>query len=103
MIFLVLPFGLSFDIQLRNPKMTSMQFIVVDLETTGLDSKTDAIIEVALLRIDETGKELGRYETLINPGFAIKEDITYITGITNEDLVNAPVFSAVRNTLAEFL
>lgn len=47
--------------------MARMQFVVLDLETTGLDSKSDAIIEVALLRIDETGKELARYESLVNP------------------------------------
>lgn len=76
--------------------------IAFDLETTGLDPKNDAIIEIALVKFDETGI-LDRYTTLINPGFALPLESVNITGITDEDLKDAPFFSDIRPKLMEFL
>ena len=42
-------------------------FIAIDLETTGLSAKEDKIIEVGAIKVVD-GKEVGRYETFINPG-----------------------------------
>lgn len=76
--------------------------IAFDLETTGLDPKNDAIIEIALVRFDETGI-LERYTTLVNPGFPLPAETLNITGITDEDLKNAPFFSDIRPKILEFL
>ncbi len=76
--------------------------IAFDLETTGLDPKNDAIIEIALVRFDETGV-IERYSTLVNPGFSLPLESVNITGITDDDLKDAPFFSDVRPKLLEFL
>ncbi|EKD30106.1 MAG: hypothetical protein ACD_78C00155G0001, partial [uncultured bacterium (gcode 4)] len=77
-------------------------FIAFDLETTGLDPKNDAIIEVAFVRCDETGV-LERWSTLVNPGFPLPEETVNITGITDEDVKDAPFFSDLRPRILEFL
>lgn len=76
--------------------------IAFDLETTGLDPKNDAIIEIAFVKFDETGI-LDRYTTLINPGFPLPAESMNITGITDDDLKDAPFFSDIRPKLLEFL
>ena len=59
----------------------------LDLETTGLDEKKDRIIEIALILYDaDTRKEVGAFETLVNPGFPIPSIITDLTGITTADV-----------------
>jgi DNA polymerase III epsilon subunit family exonuclease len=80
-----------------------MAFIVVDLETTGLSPQSDSIIEVALLRIDESGNRLDSWSTLVNPGFVIHEDITFLTSITPEQLHDAPKFSEISKKIVEFI
>lgn len=76
--------------------------IAFDLETTGLDPKNDAIIEIALVKFDETGV-IDRYTTLINPGFPLPAETLNITGITDDDLKDAPFFSDIRPKLLKFL
>lgn len=76
--------------------------IAFDLETTGLDPKNDAIIEVAMIKFDETGV-LDRYTTLVNPGFSLPPETVNITGITDKDLKDAPFFSDIRPKILEFL
>ena len=76
--------------------------IAFDLETTGLDPKNDAIIELALIKFDETGI-LERYTTLINPGFPLSPETINITSITDEDLKDSPFFSDIRPKLLDFL
>lgn len=76
--------------------------IAFDLETTGLDPKNDAIVEIAMVKFDETGI-LDRYTTLINPGFPMPEESVNITGITDEDLKDAPFFSDIRPKILEFM
>lgn len=64
--------------------------IVIDTETTGLDWRTDKIIELAMLSFmvdTHTGLPAGAvevYEDFEDPGFPITAEITEITGITDE-------------------
>lgn len=57
-------------------------FVILDLETSGIDPKRNEIIEVALIRY-ENGQEVARYTDLIKVDFKLPEIITIITGITD--------------------
>ena len=74
-------------------------YVVLDLETTGLDSRFDSIIEIGLLRI--RNKEITeRFDTLVNPHYPLSEFISELTGIRDEDLQQAPDLSdALRDAL----
>lgn len=65
------------------------KYVVLDLETTGLSSEWDEIIEIAYIVI-ENGEVVNEFSTLINPEYEINDFITSLTGITNEMLINAP-------------
>ena len=65
--------------------MFKQPFVVLDLETSGIDPKRDDIIEVAMIRY-ENGKEVARYDDLIKIDYKLPEIITIITGITDKDL-----------------
>lgn len=68
----------------RALQATYDEFIVADLETTGLDSGGDEIIELGAMLCDGTGSEISRFEALVNPGISISDEISQLTGITNE-------------------
>lgn len=76
-------------------------FICLDLETTGLNPKTDKIIEIGAVRI-ENGVETGTFETFVNPGRLLEERIASLTGITDEDLKDAPSIADVLPQFIEF-
>jgi len=63
--------------------MFQKPFVVLDLETSGIDPKSSDIIEVAMIRY-EKGKEVDRYSDLIKIDYELPEIITAITGITDE-------------------
>ncbi|MBU1018150.1 DEAD/DEAH box helicase family protein [Patescibacteria group bacterium] len=65
--------------------MFNRPFVVLDLETSGIDPKKDDIIEVAMVRY-ENGKEVKRYDDLIKINYKLPKIITVITGITDQDL-----------------
>ena len=77
-------------------------FTALDLETTGLNPKTDKIIEIGAVRI-RNGQEAARWESLVNPGVQISDFTEGLTGIRNEDLKNAPVIEEVLPDLISFL
>ncbi len=77
-----------------------MQSIVaIDLETTGLDPRRDSIIEIGAVRFNENGIQ-DEYQTFINPGKPIPPFITQLTGIKNEQVVNAP---DIRSAIPELV
>jgi DNA polymerase-3 subunit epsilon/ATP-dependent DNA helicase DinG len=76
--------------------------VSVDLETTGLDSTRDVIIEVGAVRFNGRRVE-DEWHTLINPRRAIPENITRLTGITNEMVRFAPNFAEVAQDLQAFV
>lgn len=73
-------------------------FVAIDIETTGLNPTRDTIIEVAAITFREADI-LDEYSTLVNPDRDIPEEITYITGITNEMVADAPGMFTVRSQL----
>ena len=74
-------------------------YIVVDLETTGLDPVGCEIIEIGAIRC-VGGEELDQFESLIRPSVSLPSIITQITGLQDSDLVDAP---SIEEILPEFL
>ena len=77
-------------------------FVVIDLETTGLDPTVDQIIEIGAIRFKD-GQEDETFNTLINPGIEIPDFITKLTGITNDDTRDAPTIDTQLDKLLSFL
>jgi DNA polymerase-3 subunit epsilon/ATP-dependent DNA helicase DinG len=76
--------------------------VAIDIETTGLDPQSDAIIEISAVRFN--GKRVDEeWSTLINPGRPIPPMITQLTGITNEMVRNQPQIREKVNELAGFV
>lgn len=76
-------------------------FSVVDVETTGLSPNKNRIIEIALVKIENL-KITKKLNHLINPQTYIPPFITSLTGISNDDVVDAPVFSDVVGEIISF-
>lgn len=74
----------------------------LDVETTGLNSKTDRIIEVGIVRVNKD-ESVEKYSQLVNPGFKISKEIRELTGIKLKELVNAPSFEEVMPKIVELL
>ena len=74
--------------------------IVFDLETTGLDLVKDRIIQISYIKVFPDGKE-ERENILVNPEKNIPHEVSALTGITNEDVADAPKFQDLAQKLAE--
>ncbi|CEK10124.1 3'-5' exonuclease family protein [Legionella hackeliae] len=81
-----------------------MQFrwALIDIETTGLKVTRDEIIEIALIILSEKGIEK-TWATLVNPQTTIPEEITRITGITQQEIISALPFEAIASDLFDLL
>lgn len=64
-------------------------YVCVDLETTGLNPKTDKIIEIGAVRMRD-GEIAARFQSLVNPGRQLSESACQITGITQQEVDAAP-------------
>jgi len=75
------------------------EFVAFDLETTGLNSREDRIIEIGAVIIKD-GREVDRFQTFVNPRRQLRQQIVELTGITEEMLIDAP---DIEQVLPEFL
>ena len=71
-----------------------MDFIAFDLETTGIQPKTDAIIEIGAVRF-HGNKTVGTFCTLINPGRPIPPEASAVNGITDDMVAGSPGIETV--------
>lgn len=77
------------------PYEHTADYVVVDVETSGLDPKQGArVIEIAAIRTPGDGTVTDSFHTLINPG-SNDVGLTSIHGITAEIIVDAPVFAQI--------
>lgn len=77
------------------------QYVVIDLEMTGLQVKTDRILEIGAVKIrdDEIAEE---FRTFVNPHRKLGDKITELTGITSEMVEHAPEETEVMESFLEF-
>ena len=83
-------------------------FVVLDLETTGLNPTEDKIIEVGAVRFSwgtpmEALAAADRLDILVNPGMPISKEATDLTGISDADVIKAPPIERVVPQIREFL
>lgn len=76
-------------------------YVAIDIETTGLNPKTDRIIELAAIKI-ESGKVVDTFETLINPRKSLSDFTRNLTGIQEEELQNAPDIQDIIESFIKF-
>lgn len=77
-------------------------YCVIDLETTGLSTYFDEIIEIALIKV-RNDKIVEEYSQLIKPINRIAPFITELTGISNEMVENMPVIEEVSDSVLSFI
>lgn len=69
-------------------------YIIFDIETTGLDSSYDEIIEIGAIKV-KNNKIVSKFNSLVKPKNEIDEYITELTGITNEMVKDAPTIEEI--------
>ena len=74
--------------------------IVFDLETTGLDFIRDRIIQISYIKVSPDGTE-ERENIFVNPEKPIPHEVVELTGITNDDVKDAPTFKTLAPQLSE--
>ncbi len=76
--------------------------VFFDLETTGVDTAKDRIVEISMIKIMPDGEEVVRTRR-INPQMHIPESATEIHGITDDDVKDAPTFAQIAKSLSQFI
>lgn len=72
--------------------------IVFDLETTGLDLVNDRVIQISYIKVSPDGSE-ERGNLFVNPQKPIPAEVEQLTGITNEQVAQAPTFQELASKL----
>lgn len=77
-------------------------YIVLDIETTGLDPKYDEIIEISALKV-RNNIITEEFSSLVKAKEEIDDFITSLTGITNEMVQDSPSIEAVIPEFLDFI
>lgn len=80
----------------------NLNFVVIDLETTGLDCHTCEIIEIGAVKI-KNGVIIDELSMLVKPEGLVPEDVVELTGINNEMLADASDITVGIAALKEFM
>ena len=78
------------------------EFVVFDIETTGLSKKTCKITEIGAVKV-KSGKVIDRFSVFVNPECPIPEEIVKLTSITDEMVADAETIDAVLPKFFEFI
>jgi DNA polymerase-3 subunit epsilon len=78
------------------------EFAVLDFETTGTSGKLNRAIEIGIVRV-KNGEILDSFQSFINPGTLVPYYITSLTGITNDDVHDAPFFEDLTSQIIDFI
>ena len=82
--------------------LDDMTFVIVDIETTGLDPATSEILEIGAIR-SRAGQAVDVFHSMVRPTQIIPPVITSITGITAEMVAQAPLAPEVMEKFSQFI
>lgn len=77
-------------------------YVAFDLETTGLSARSDAIIEIGAVYVEQ-GRIIRSYSQLVNPGQHIPEAASNVNHITDNMVKHCPKIGAVLRDFMEFI
>ncbi|MDD3839668.1 MAG: PolC-type DNA polymerase III, partial [Clostridia bacterium] len=78
------------------------EFIIFDLETTGLKPSEDRIIEIGAVKV-KNGEIVDEFSSMIDPGISIPAKITELTGIDDKMVKNAPKIEEILPNFLKFI
>lgn len=78
-----------------------MNYVILKVDTTGLDPTSADIIRISALRVD--GEKQVKFSALVNPGRPIPSEASEISGVTDEDVKDAPSFEEVKESFLVFI
>ncbi|MHB1685395.1 MAG: putative quorum-sensing-regulated virulence factor [Bacilli bacterium] len=84
------------------PSLKDTRFLLLDVETTGLDLREDRIVQIALVSVLGGAVKLV-YNTLVNPLRPIPSEVSAVHHITDKMVESAPPWSTVWPTVQRFL
>jgi DNA polymerase III subunit epsilon len=82
-----------------DPSLEEAEFVVFDLETTGLSAERCRICEVGAVRVRAL-ELVDSFQSLVNPGVRLPAEVARLTGLREQELRAAP---SVRSVLRRFL
>lgn len=77
-------------------------YVVFDLETTGISTACDEVIEISGVKVRD-GRVVEEFTNLVNPGRPIPCAASRVNGITDAMVCNAPVFGDVLERFLDFV
>lgn len=76
-------------------------YVCVDVETTGLNPKSEKLIEIGAVKV-LNGQVADTFQSFLNPGRMLEPRIVALTGITDEMLAGAPMGAQIMPKFREF-
>ena len=77
-------------------------FVVFDVETTGLEPAVDRIIEIGAFKY-KNNKKIDKFHMLVNPNILLDSEIMQLTGITDKSLIDKLTIDKVLPLFFEFI
>jgi len=84
-----------------DPLLEEAEFVVFDLETTGLSAQTSRICELGAVRVREL-ELVDRFQSLVDPGVPLPQPVARLTGLRERDLRGAPRVGTVVGRFLSF-
>ncbi len=89
------------DNQQKSEYQLEGEYVVFDIETTGLNAAKDKITEIGAVKVSG-GEIRDTFSTFVDPGIPIPEFITKLTGISDTMVTGAPDIEAALKSFLEF-
>ncbi|MEG1801218.1 MAG: exonuclease domain-containing protein, partial [Oscillospiraceae bacterium] len=86
----------------KNAEILSQEYVIFDIETTGLSPNSENITEIGAVIVKES-EILGEFHTFADPEKPIPMKITELTGITDEHVKGAPSQKQAIEAFREFI
>ena len=77
-------------------------YVLYDLETTGVSCSLDEVIEISALKV-RNGVVVDEFNELVNPGRPIPESASMVNNITDQMVANAPSFGEILPSFVSFI
>ena len=86
----------------KDKKFNMSNNVFVSIETTGINTSTDKIVEIAALKIDKNNLK-SLFHQIINPEKEIDKNISNIIGYSNEELKKYPKINEINESFINFI